>query len=229
MKKIITFTYVFLFLIPQFANGKISEIVPCKVLYDLTPEVNKFHQDTLRKIFTDETKEYISKSTLIIYESPALDPESVLVLHKVNKSYQLELLQFDRSIWGEIHKQLKETGTTIPNDKNIKVKYNLNRKTAFIGNSTAIYVEQIVNEVFQTARMPTQEESKSSNTVFDSTIYTFDSKNGNCGMAVVNYEGKAGILLDVAMLLRQFVVSDNPDKAHLEEEITKITEELGLK
>ena len=203
------------------ATSEIIEMVPCNSVYELSPKFIKIHHEILRREFKFSTKN-IKKPVFIMYESPAFDPESILVLYKERKSYKLELLQFDNSLWNQMHDQIDKIKTNKYRSKQIKVSYSLSRKSKAINSETATTIKKAVDLVFKKARKPTEEETNSSKKYLDGTVFIFESNAGACGMVLEGYEGRPKILLDIALLLKQYIKSDEFSQADIDKQIINL-------
>jgi hypothetical protein len=225
MIKILIFIYTFIILTPQMAVSEIIEMVPCKNIYALSPKITKIHDEILRREFRFSTKD-IKKPLFIMYESPAFDPESILVLYKEKTSYNLELLQFDKSLWSQISEQIAKLKTNKYSSKQIKVSYNLSRKSKTINDETATILKKAINLVFKKARRPTEAEINTAKHYLDGTVYTFESSNGACGRILYGYEGNAKSLLEIALFSTQYIISDEYSQTEIEKKLTDLSNDL---
>jgi hypothetical protein len=225
MKKILIFIYALLILTPQMAFSEITEMVPCSRLYELTPKVIKIHHDILRRELRLATQGII-KPIFIMYESPAFEPESILVLYKDRASYKLEVLQFDRSLWSQINQQISDSKNKNYSSDQIKISYNLLRNSKTINGETATIIKKAIDLVFKNARNPTEEESKSGKNYLDGTVFTFEPSNGECGTILGSYEGNAKRFLEIALLLKQYIISKESSQSNIENKIINLTNEF---
>jgi hypothetical protein len=225
MIKILISIYTFIILTPQIAVSEIIEMVPCNNVYELSPKITKIHDEILKREFRSSTKD-IKKPIFIMYESPAFDPESILVLYKEKTSYNIELLQFDKSLWSQISEQIDKFKTNKYSSKQIKVSYSLSRKSKTINGKTATILKKAIDLVFKKARMPTEAEYKTRKITLDGSVYTFESINGVCGKISYGYEGNAKSLLEIASFSMQYIISDEYSQTDIEKKLTDLSNDL---
>jgi hypothetical protein len=219
MKKILLLIYALIILTPQMAFSEITEMIPCSIL---TSKTNKIHYEVLRRESRLALPD-IKSPVFIMYETPAFKPESILVLYKEEALYKLELLQFDKSLWSQISEQIEKLKNKDYDSKQIKVTYNLSRKSKKLNSETATLLKKAVDLVFKKTQNPTEEESKSGKTYLDGTVYTFESTNGSCGIILGHFEGNAKRFLDIALLLKQYLTSDELSQTDIENQIINLS------
>jgi hypothetical protein len=225
MKIILIFIYAFIILTPQRASSEIIEMVPCNKVNELSPKIIKIHDEMLKREFRSSNKD-IKKPLFIMYESPAFDPESILVLYKEKTSYNLELLQFDKSLWSQISEQIDKFKTNKYSSKQIKVSYKLSRKSKTINGEPATILKKAIDLVFKKAQMPKEAEYKTGETSLDGSVYTFESTNGECGMILGSYKGNAKRLLEIALFLKYYITSNEYSQTDIEKKLNGLSNDL---
>jgi hypothetical protein len=219
MKKILLLIYAFIIFTPQMAISEITEMVPCNIFHS---KPNKIHHEILRRELRLALPD-IKSPVFVMYESPAFEPESILVLYKEGTSYKLELLQFDKSLWNQISEQIEKIKNKDYDSKQIKVTYNLSRKLKKLNGETATLFKKAVDLVFKKTQNPTEEESKSGKTYLEGTVYTFESTNGSCGIILGHFEGNAKKFLDIALHLKHYLISDELSQTDIENQIIDLS------